>query len=293
MPFPGYKIYEEYNPEQYKTSVQKKVERVLGDAEKEKKKKRPESSAEFQEVMEREAEKLREFFGYDVEIPAIPAEVTPERYERWKEMGFELHYLPDEELAEERDLPGWKKKPGKRYAPDQSWGIEFFDEIKNGNLPKDSLKLPAAWVLADSREKPKYENGKQIYKEDALGTVLEELRKKKVITDFTVKGSRFNISWDELNKPEVKQAIAEALDVPPEALRLPRAIEWNYMGNVYHPEWGGTNTWEWFDDSYQKGQRRLYGGGSERGGLSNVYWFDPGVRSDDLGFRLQVVFSRE
>ena len=115
MPFPGYKIYEEYNPEQYKTSVQKKVERVLGEAEKEQKS-RPESSAEFQEVMEREAEKLREFFGYDVEVPAIPEEVTPERYERWKEMGFELHYLPDEELAEDRDLPGWKKKPGKRYT---------------------------------------------------------------------------------------------------------------------------------------------------------------------------------
>ena len=90
MPFPGYKIYEEYNPEQYKTSVQKKAEKVLGEAEKEHKKS-PESSAELREVVERETEKLREFFGYDVEVPTIPDEITPERYEKWKEMGVDPH----------------------------------------------------------------------------------------------------------------------------------------------------------------------------------------------------------
>jgi hypothetical protein len=132
-----------------------------------------------------------------------------------------------------------------------------------------------------------------MYKEDILAPVLEDLRKRKIVTDFEVKGSRFRISWDELQKPEVKEAIAAAMDVSPESLRLPRAIEWNFLGNAYHPEWGETNTWEWFDDSYQKGQGRLYGGYSEFGGLSNVYWDDPGVRRVDLGFRLQVVFSRE
>ena len=289
MPFPGYKIYEEYNPEQYKTSVQKKVEKVLGEAEKERERS-PESLAEFREIIEREAEKLREFFGYDVEIPSIPDEITPERYEKWKEAGFELHYLPNEELTEERDLPGWKKKPGTRYTPDRGWGIEFFDEVKNGNLPKDSLKLPAAWVLTDAREKPQYQDGKQAYKEDVLGPVLEDLRKRNIITDFKVKNSRFNISWDELNKPEVKQAIAEAMDVPEESLRLPRAIEWNFIGNAYHPEWGETNTWEWFDDPYLRGRRRLSGGRSGPGGLSRVRWDGPGDRSGSLGFRLQVVF---
>ncbi len=290
MPFPGYKIYEEYNPDQYKTTVQKKVEKALGEAEKEKRK-APESSAEFRELMEQETEKLREFFGYDVEVPPLPEEITPERYEKWKEMGFELHYLPDEELTEERDLPGWKKKPGKKYA--DGWGIEFYADVKKDDLPKDALKLPASWILVDTRGKPKYESGKQIYKDDVLRPVLEDLRKKKIITDFETKGSRFNISWDELNKPEVKKAIAEAMDVPEECLRLPRAIEWNFIGNAYHPEWGDTNTWEWFEDSYQKGARRLDGGSSGYGGLSDVYWDGPAARDDDLGFRPQVVFSRE
>jgi hypothetical protein len=280
--FPGYKIYEEYNPDQYKTSIQKKVEKVLGEAQKEQRK-TPESLAEFRELLEREAEKLREFFGYDIEVPSLPDEITPERYEKWKEMGFELHYLPDEELSEERELPGWKKKPN-------DW---FYDKLKAKEIPDDSARLPAAWVLADTREKPQYEGGEQMYKDDVLAEALEDLRKSKVITDFEVTGSRFRISWDELHKPEVKKAIAEALDVPEESLRLPRAIEWNYLGNAYHPKWGETDTWEWFEDSYQKGSRRLCGGYSWSGGLSCVDWGAPGVRSDHLGFRPQVVFSRE
>jgi len=148
-------------------------------------------------------------------------------------------------------------------------------------------------MLIDGREKPQYQDGKQTYENDILAETLEDLRKKKVITDFEVKGSRFNISWDELHKPEVKKAIAEALDVPEESLRLPRAIEWNYLGNAYHPKWGETNTWEWFEDSYQKGTGRLGGGNSGGGGLSSVLWGDPSGRSDSLGFRPQVVFSRE
>ncbi len=279
--FPGYKIYEEYNPDQYKTSVQKKVEKVLGEAEKDRGRMRPETM-EFRELLDRETESLRNFFGYDIEVPSLPEEVTAERYEKWKEMGFELHYLPAEEMKKDRELPGWKKKPG-------DW---FYGKIKDKEVDADSATLPAAWILTDTREKPNYQDGKQMYKDDVLGETLEDLRKKKVITAFEVKGSRFKISWDELHKPEVKKAIAEALDVPEEYLRLPRAIEWNYLGNAHHPTWGDTDTWEWFEDSYQKGAGRLVGGSSRSGGLSYVDWTDPGVRGDSLGFRPQVVFSQ-
>jgi len=280
--FPGYKIYEEYNPDQYKTSVQKKVERVLGEAEKEKGRIAPEL-LEFRELIEQETESLRNFFGHDVEVPPLPPEITPERYEKWKEMGLELHYLPAEEMKKDSNFPGWKKKP-------EDW---FYEKLKAKEIAADSATLPAAWMLIDGREKPNYKDGKQTYKEDVLAETLEDLRKRKIITEFKVKGSRFNISWDELNKPEVKKAIADVLDVPEESLRLPRAIEWNYLGNAYHPKWGETDTWEWFEDSYQKGTRRLDGGNSGYGGLSYVYWGAPSGRSDFLGFRPQVVFSRE
>ncbi len=279
--FPGYKIYEEYNPDQYKTSVQKKVEKVLGEAEKERGSMRPETM-EFRELLDRETESLRNFFGYDIEVPSLPEEVTAERYEKWKEMGFELHYLPAEEMKKDRELPGWKKKPG-------DW---FYEKIKDKEVEAGSATLPAAWILTDTREKPNYQDGKQMYKDDILAETLEDLRKKKAITAFEVKGSRFKISWDELHKPEVKKAIAEALDVPEEYLRLPRAIEWNYLGNAHHPTWGDTDTWEWFEDSYQKGARRLSGGLSRLGRLSRVRWAAPDARHGYLGFRPQVVFSQ-
>ncbi len=280
--FPGYKIYEEYNPDQYKTSVQKKVERVLGEAQKERGRMGPETM-EFRELRGREAESLRNFFGYDVEVPPLPAEITMERYEKWKEMGFELHYLPAEEMKKDRELPGWKKKPRDL----------FYENIKDKKVDADAATLPGAWILADTREKPKYQHAEQMYQDDVLAKTLEELRKKKVIGAFEVEGSRFRISWDELHKPEVKKAIAEALDVPEKYLRLPRAIEWNYLGNAYHPSWGDTDTWEWFEDSLGEGQRRLAVGYSGIGGLSSVGWGDPGARLGDLGFRPQVVFSRE
>ena len=46
-----------------------------------------------------------------------------------------------------------------------------------------------------------------------------------------------------------------------------------------------------FEDEYDKGQGRLVGGDSDGGGLSDVYWFSPDFRNDDLGFRPLVVFS--
>src|SRR3989344_7737239 len=49
----------------------------------------------FDEVEERERESLRAFFGSDVDVPSVPGSVTMEQYEQWKEMGLELHYMPD------------------------------------------------------------------------------------------------------------------------------------------------------------------------------------------------------
>ena len=148
--FPGYKIYEEYNPDQYKTSVQKKVEKVLGEAQKEKGRAAPEL-LEFRELIEQETESLRNFFGHDIEVPPLPPEITPERYDKWKEMGLELHYLPAEEMKKDSNFPGWKKKP-------EDW---FYEKLKAKEIAADSATLSAAWMLIDGREKPNYKDGKQ------------------------------------------------------------------------------------------------------------------------------------
>jgi len=241
-----------------------------------------EARKEFAELINREQEKLREFFGYDIDVPPVPDEITPEKYEQWKELGFELHYLPEEDLTKDRDLPGWKKKPGEL----------FFNQISDGKLSSDSTKLAGSWVLIDSRAKPQYDDGKQIYEnDDQIGDALGKLRQQGLIENYKETGSRFNISWDELNKTEMKEALAEILNTDPQNLRLPRAVEWNYLGNAFYEHWGETSIWEWLEDEYDKGQERLYGGGSGNGGLSGVDWHSPDGRDGGLGFRPLVVFS--
>ena len=77
MPFPSYKIFEQYEPDKYKTSEQKKVEKVLQEAGQEQLAKRQEgiASPEFQELLAREGHALEKFFGEQIEVPDLPAEI--------------------------------------------------------------------------------------------------------------------------------------------------------------------------------------------------------------------------
>ncbi|MEK7535867.1 MAG: AAA family ATPase [Patescibacteria group bacterium] len=255
------------------------------------KKAKSESREEFVALVEREAENLQKFFGKDIDVPPVPDSITLEQYEKWKEMKFELHYLPAEDMSENANYPGWKKKPGKKFTPNGN-GIEFMEEAKNSqnSLTPDTLQLTGAWVLVDTREKPAYKSGNQNYKDDKFTQVIKELRKANVIGEKGKKGSRFNITWEELQKPEVKQKLAEILEVNPDQIRLPRAIEWNFLGNAYYQQWGNTDTWEWFEEVYS-GSGHLIGGDSDDGGLSSVDWGNAGSRGGDIGFRPLIVFS--
>lgn len=235
----------------------------------------------FRDLIKIEKIKLKEFFGYDIDVPKIPKEITIERLEKWQKQGLELHYLPDINMTEDKDFPGWSK--GKRPE-------NLYQYIKNGKVDKDATNLPGKWVLIDVRAKPQYDDGNQMYDNDILGPVIKELREKGLIYDCKQKDSRAYISWDDLNKDEVKKAFAKVLDAKPENIRLPRAIEWNVLGNLHHGDWGKTNTWEWFEDKHGSGNR-LFGGLSDYGGLMCVDSDSSGFGSDDLGFRPLVCFS--
>lgn len=56
-----------------------------------------------------------------------------------------------------------------------------------------------------------------------------------------------------------------------------------------HPEWGQTNTWEWFADKYGD-DGRLIGGRSGDGGLARVGCVWSGYRRGGLGFSPVVPF---
>lgn len=208
--------------------------------------------------------------------------------ERAKARGInslEAYFLSEITLEEGVDYPGWNVKPA-------SW---YWEHIRDGKLDSDAPELKGVWVLIDLTRKPDCtEDGKQVYDNDPFGNILAQLRRDKKIEVPSTYGhvpqnSRFAISWDELNQ-HVLPAIAETLGVKPEQVRLPRAIEFNVIGNLFHPEWGRTNTCEWFEDNFGY-QSRLNGGMSELGGLSDADYDWSVYRFDSTGFRPLVVFS--
>ena len=212
---------------------------------------------------------------------SLPKEVS-EVLERAKKVGigvFEAYHLSDITLDQNSNVEGWDKKP-------EDW---YWKQIGDGNVSQDAPKLPGFWVLIDKTQKPGYKNGRQVYENDPFGDLLKQLRKDKKVQ--TVKGfsdtSRFSISHDELTQVVLPE-IAKLLGVESSAVRLPKAIEFNIIGNLKHPEWGDTNTWEWFNDKFGDG-RRLIGGRSVLGGLTDVYYDWSDRRRDRLGFRPLVV----
>lgn len=234
------------------------------------------------ELIVTEKQSLETFFGQTIEVPPLPAEITKEKIAHWEKMGFKLRYLPAMDMSESQNYPGWKKKP-------ENW---FYKQITEGNLVANSQTLTAGWVLVDTSLKPNYANGEQMYADDPFSIAIKKLRQAGAIADYAKKDSRFNISADELAKSELKIALAKVLAVDPAQLGYLRAIEFNVLGNAFYPEWGETDTWEWFEDQGVKnlGGGRLNGGYSDNGGLSRVSCAESAPRDDSLGFRPLVRF---
>jgi hypothetical protein len=215
-----------------------------------------------------------EELGHTIEVPPLPAEITSEQLEFWEQNQLTLHYSPGIAISKDNTFPG-QKKP---------LDADIYKWIVEAKISPEAAKLPKGWILIDTRAKPNYASGDQMYENDLLAPVLEKLRLAGHISSFKHQASRFNISADELDKAEVKVALAEALKIQPEQLALPSATLYNYLGNAFYPEWGETNTWEWFQEEYSGG-RRLAGGYSGRGGLSRVSYDESAYRRDYLGFR--------
>jgi len=234
------------------------------------------------ERIKQETKKLSDFFGKDILVPEFPKEITSERLEQWERQGFELHYLPAMEMGKDMDYPGWEKKPN-------DW---FYAELQAGKLSSDAATLKPGWILIDARDKPVYEGGKQMYENDPFKQTIAQLRQQGQIAEGPEgqdPGSRFSISWEEWNKAEVKQALAQVLKIQPEQLSLPRAIEFDVLGNLHYPSWGITNTWEWFCD--KRDRNCLYGGCGGIGGFSLIARDSVSSRAGYLAARLLVRFS--
>ncbi len=236
---------------------------------------------EFSELRKQEEQILFAFFEKKITVPPLPSDVTLDKMKTWERQGFKLHYLPQEDMKKNKHLQAWKKQPN------------YTQYLEASKLPADLMILKEGWALVDTRQKPTYDNGNQMYQHDILAPVLAELR-KNIIQNFKHPSSRFNLSSDELENPEVLNAFAEAYGVKPNQITIQKSIEFNVLGNIHHPEWGKppSNCSEWFSDLYDSGQYRLDSGNSDGGGLSYVSMSSRDSRHGGIGFRALVRFSQ-
>lgn len=243
----------------------------------------PENS-EVQGLVTAESAALQRFFEKEVEVPQPPRELF-QTVEALKGRGiarFEPHYFPTVELHQQDKLPGWTVKP-------EPW---FWNQVKSGRVASDAPTLRAGWYLVDGRVKPDYYNGQQRYDDDAwFQATIHELRGFGSVKTMrgVVSDSRFGVSPYEVEQvilPEFARTVGTA-----GVVRTPRVIEFNVLGNIYHPEWGDTNTWEIMNDKFGGGGR-LIGGGSVGGGLAGVSgcWADG--RHGGVAFRSLIDFSQ-
>ena len=235
-----------------------------------------------EQLIEKEREALKAFFGKDIAVPEPPVELfqTLENMLGLGITGFEPHFLPQVSLTEEDKLPGWKVKPS-------SW---LWEEIKECNISTDASGLKEGWYLVDRRRKPRYDNGNQRYNNDYFESIMQELRKTGKIQEysFVPTTSRFGASPAEIEQVILPE-FARTVDTRGEAANK-TYMQFNVWGNMYYPEWGKTTTLEWFVDRSDD-YVCLCGGRSDGGGLAHVsssLW--PGERRDFIAFSPVIRF---
>lgn len=230
-----------------------------------------------------QSETINRFFGKEI-LPEPPRELK-EFIERTSKLGFtfEPYLSPGKHFSLDSDYPGWIVRP-------QAW---FFDQIKRGNISPDSARLPLQWAAMETIKRPAYDGGRQLYENDALAQILEELREEGqiVIPEWCRHipvVSRFGTSPQEISGP-IAARFAEAAKVDAANVDAPTYMAFNYLGNIAHPEFGQADTVEWFADEFKRGHR-LFGGLSDDGGLTYVDCLSSDTHLGAIGFRLRVAF---
>lgn len=241
----------------------------------------------LEEVIQRESKTITNFFQTsDIEIPKPPAWINDKVIQNWSKLIFDIHYLPNISMEERLDLTLWKDRPSKH----------FYKKINEGKISQDAKKLLGKWILIDIRDKPSKKvfwvakndvwilekmgfrpknyfkrKNKQLHQEDYLSEILKQ-------RGF---GSRFCLSINDIKK--IMPLILDIVNINNKGavIRLPRFIEYNYLGNTFYKQWDSTQTWEWFEDRFDKIQ--YLAGGSKSVGC--IGWDPPEFWSTILTFR--------
>jgi len=254
----------------------------------------------------REEQAIWRFFHSD-SVRITPLTRSQEYFwERLKKIDrfWDIHFLPPVALRPEL-YPAGAVKPRPKVLSGKQFGIDFFRDAGEGLIGDidqqgeflsrdrdDVLALPGRWVAVDGRPVPAYLDGEQRYEEDVvLGGVLKESRAQKkigAVPSPASQTSRFFVSWEEWDAV-IRGALASRLGVDAAMLRLPRVVEWNYLGNAFYPQWGETVDCEWLQDAYKERERGMWcgvgGGHFQLGGLSYVAASSIRYKWNNLAFR--------
>lgn len=212
------------------------------------------------QLVKTETEQLKKHFGRNIEVPDVPDLVFQSLEARARRgiRGNEVFYLPGLHLEEDDEF--WKGE-GK-VKP----GYSFWSAIRTGYYPVEVAYLLEGWYIGDGRGKPNYNRGIQVYEDDYMAPLMKALRVAGEINRCTLNEKFF---WEFPRREtkrdryiayksrfgasplEIRETILPIFAIMSGALgevRNRRYIEFNIRGNMAHPEWGRTNTMEWFDD---------------------------------------------
>jgi len=204
MPFEAYKLYQEYEPDKYKTSTQKKAEGVLKEVDEMKRAQGKEtvSGIEFQEA--------RELLGEDLigpeeiektwgvrpeEIPDIP--FSREELERAKEMGQMLVLRVDRtEDGKPMSMEAMNTILAKRWEKEKKGGLlntaEGWRDKVTGSKDFSEVAPRAGWALIS----------KELLKDSTSKNYIEQ-------TDVIIKALREQAFKDIEMPEEYEEAIRE------------------------------------------------------------------------------------
>jgi len=244
-------------------------------------------------ILEAERKAHLAFFGQEFGLLMFAEKlkkIGPKKIAWWKRNFFEVHCPPPHVFKQGVNLPGMEIAIPDNYYRELANGNVFRDV--NGELIKiDKAETEGVTVLIDTRLKPAYDSGVQMWKRDGIvGGVMKKLRKDGRITNYYSRNSRFNSSADhEMNF--ILQAAASALKV--KSCRLETTTERIVIPQLYRhmprKDDGKTNTSIWCDEFYRYRRDRFGGGNSDCGGLADVYADGAGYRWRSRSFRFLAV----
>ena len=214
MPFEAYKLYQEYEPDKYKTSTQKKAEGVLKEAEAMRHAESKERTAgiEFQEARELLGEDLigpeeiEKTWGVSPEeIPDIP--FSREELERAKEMGQMLVLRIDKTAdGKPMSMEAMNTILAKRWEKEKKGGLlntaEGWRDRVTGSKDFAEVAPRAGWVLVSKELLPGSTSKNYIEQTEVIIKALREqaFKDAELPDEYEEAIREFEVNKDRLTK---------------------------------------------------------------------------------------------